>query len=92
MGKGTLLQRNPSVVIRNDFNDFAVLFNPLDGKAFGLNPVGEVIWKLLETEHTVESLISQVSECCEDIPGHIEQDVLEFLEQLERNGLVGRSS
>ena len=39
---------NPLVVLREEFDDWAVLFDPDTGNAFGLSPVGVFVWKLLD--------------------------------------------
>ena len=39
---------NPLVVLREEFDDWAILFDPDTGNAFGLNPTGVYLWKLLD--------------------------------------------
>jgi hypothetical protein len=39
---------NPLIVLREEFDDWAILFDPDTGNAFGLNPTGVFIWKLLD--------------------------------------------
>ena len=36
---------NPLIVLREEFDDWAILFDPDSGDAFGLNPIGVHIWK-----------------------------------------------
>ena len=43
-----LLLANPVAVLREEFEDAAVLFDPDTGEGYGLNPVGVFIWKLLD--------------------------------------------
>jgi len=47
---------NPLVVLREEFDDWAVLFDPDSGNAFGLNPLGVFIWKLLDGHRTIEDI------------------------------------
>ncbi len=41
---------NPYVQLREEFDDWAILFNPDTGRGFGLNPTGVRVWKLLDGE------------------------------------------
>jgi len=47
------------VVLREEFDDWAVLFNPETADAVGINPVGVAIWKLLDGRHSLEEIVSQ---------------------------------
>ena len=38
---------NPSIVFREEFDDWALLFDPDTGESYGVNPVGAFIWKEL---------------------------------------------
>lgn len=39
---------NPLIVLHEEFDDWAILFDPDRGNAFGLNPTGIFVWKLLD--------------------------------------------
>ncbi|RPJ51839.1 MAG: SynChlorMet cassette protein ScmD, partial [Acidobacteria bacterium] len=39
---------NPTVVLREEFDDWAVLFNPDTAAAVGTNPVGVAVWKRMD--------------------------------------------
>ena len=39
---------NPVCVLREEFDDWAVLFNPDTADAVGINPVGVAVWKLMD--------------------------------------------
>jgi hypothetical protein len=38
---------NPLIVLHEEFDDWAILLDPDRGNAFGLNPTGIFVWKLL---------------------------------------------
>ena len=84
------LKANPAVVIRDDFDDFAILFDPDSGKAFGLNPVGEVIWKLMKNEITTDNIIKKLNDQCCNVSDDVESEIKEFINNLLKNGLVGK--
>lgn len=80
---------NPLVVLREEFDDWAVLFDPDTGKAFGLNPVGVFIWKRLDRRHTIENILKELRQNCEDLPQEAEVHLKDFIQSLVEQGLAG---
>jgi SynChlorMet cassette protein ScmD len=81
---------NPMVVFREEFDDWAVLFDPDANETFGLDPISAFIWKKMDGKHSLEEILNQLKEACEDgipedAPAHIE----EFITDLKNRGLVG---
>jgi SynChlorMet cassette protein ScmD len=80
---------NPMIVLREEFDDWAILFDPDSGDAFGLNPIGVHIWKRLDGNHSVNDILKDLQEGFEDVPYEAEGDLQEFIEDLVQQGLVG---
>ena len=80
---------NPLIVLREEFDDWAILFDPDTGDAFGLNPIGVHIWKQLDGNHSVNDILQDLQEGFEDVPDEVEGDLQEFIEDLVLRGLVG---
>ncbi|MGQ9688678.1 MAG: SynChlorMet cassette protein ScmD [Desulfobaccales bacterium] len=80
---------NPLVVLREEFDDWAILFDPDTGHAFGLNPTGVFVWQRLDGKHTVQDIVSELQQSCQDVPGEAGAHVQEFIDQLLKNGLAG---
>lgn len=80
---------NPLVVLREEFDDWAILFDPDSGDAFGLNPIGVHIWKRLDGNHAVKDILRDLQEGYEDVPDEAEGDLQEFIEDLVQLGLAG---
>jgi SynChlorMet cassette protein ScmD len=80
---------NPLIVLREEFDDWAVLFDPDSGDAFGLNPIGVHIWKRLDGNHAVKDILRDLRERYEDVPGEAAGDLQEFIEDLVQRGLAG---
>jgi SynChlorMet cassette protein ScmD len=80
---------NPLLVLREEFDDWAILFDPDTGDGFGLNPVSVFIWKRLDGKHTVKDILRELLEECEDAPENAEQEINEFIEELKEKGYVG---
>jgi SynChlorMet cassette protein ScmD len=80
---------NPIIVLREEFDDWAILFDPDTGNAFGLNPTGVFIWKLLDGRHSPEEILKAIRENAEDVPEEAGQEICDFIVALESQGLVG---
>ncbi len=80
---------NPDLVFREEFDDWAVLFDPDTGDGFGMNPVSVFIWKCLNGKNTVADIKKQVLTECEDAPDDAETHIHEFLEELVKRGFAG---
>lgn len=83
---------NPLIVFREDFDDWAILFDPDSGDALGLNPVGVFVWKRLDGKHTVKDILLELRDNCEDAPAEAENDVTDFINDLVKHGLAGYES
>lgn len=80
---------NPSVVLREEFDDWAILFDPDTGNAFGLNPVAVFIWKRLDGFHTMASILSELQENAEGVPEEAENHLRDFIQHLVKQGFAG---
>ena len=80
---------NPLVVLREEFDDWAILFDPETGKGFGLNPVSVFVWKHLDGKHTAADILAELRESCENVPEEGEEQVKKFIESLLKEGLAG---
>ena len=89
MSQGNNPIANQLIVLREEFDDWAILFDPDTGDAFGLNPIGVHIWKRLDGNHSVKDILKDLYEGYEDVPEEVEGDVQEFIEDLVQRGLVG---
>jgi len=80
---------NPLIVLREEFDDWAILFDPDTGNAFGLNPTGVFIWKLLDGKHDADAIVGRLREEAEDVPADAAEHTRQFIAALEQQGLVG---
>ena len=79
---------NPFVILREEFDDWAILFNPDTVSGFGLNPIGVYLWKLFDGEHTIDMLLKVVQSHAENVPEEAEGHIGEFVDTLAREGLL----
>ena len=82
--------RNPYVVLREEFDDWAVLFNPnatqgFDG--FGLNPTGVYLWKLLDGERTLNELGEKLRDRAKNVTERVTDHIRALLTHWSWKGL-----
>jgi SynChlorMet cassette protein ScmD len=80
---------NPIVVLREEFDDWAVLFNPETAYALGTNPVGIAVWKLLDGRRSIEEIVAKIKNSFEDSPDATSKEIAAFVDTLAENGFVG---
>jgi hypothetical protein len=80
---------NPVVVLRKEFDDWAVLFNPDTAEAVGINPVGVAIWEMLSRQDDRDSILAGISRTFAEVPATLAADVDSFITELAGHGFVG---
>ena len=80
---------NPIVVLREEFDDWAVLFNPDTAEAVGINPIGVAIWKLMDGEQKLEEIVTEIKDRFVDVPETALEEVTTFVGNLAESGFVG---
>ncbi len=80
---------NPLVVLREEFDDYAILFNPDTADAVGLNPVGVAVWKLLDGKHSLQDVIQGIQKEFSDIPDTAPEEIQKFIDNLAEHAFVG---
>ncbi len=80
---------NPWVVPREEFDDWAILFDPDTGRGFGLNPTGVLVWKLLDGEHDLNVLVNEIRQRADDVPDDAADHIVSFVDVLVAQGLAG---
>lgn len=79
---------NPLIVLREEFDDWAVLFDPDTGEAHGIDPTGVYIWKQLDGKHSVTDIVKGLQENFDEVPENAAKEVHEFLNDLQERGYI----
>ena len=80
---------NPVVVLREEFEDWAILFNPDTADAVGINPVGVIVWKLINGKKELTEIIEKAIKQCSGVSKTVNDEITEFIEKLIEYGFVG---
>jgi SynChlorMet cassette protein ScmD len=89
MADNTKVMANPEIILREEFDDWAILFDPDTGNAFGLNPIGVLIWKRLDGRSELEAIVREIRGAADPVPPDVEDHVRAFIENAVRLGLAG---
>jgi SynChlorMet cassette protein ScmD len=76
------------VVFRKEFDDWAVLFNPDTADAVGINPVGVVVWKLLDGQNSLQKIVSEIEGRFASVSDAVIQHITSFVDDLAERGFV----
>ena len=77
------------VVLREEFDDWAVLFNPDTAEAVGINPVGVEVWKLMDGAKNLDAIVAEVKESFDGVPESVFEEINAFVIDLEERGFIG---
>ena len=83
------VRQSPDAVARElSPSEGGVLLHLTTAQYHGLNPVGLLIWELLDGERTVSDVVEAVRARVEEAPPDLEREVLSFLNDVHERGLV----
>ncbi|MGO8878149.1 MAG: PqqD family peptide modification chaperone [Desulfomonilaceae bacterium] len=82
----------PQIRLREESDNWVILFDPDTGSSRVLNPIGVFIWRILDGTHAVSDIVEQVREYYANAPQEVEQQVTEFIEVLKKKGFVETNS
>jgi len=79
---------NTSLVLREEYDDYAILFNPDTAEVYGLNPISVTIYKHLDGKNSLDDIMSILRNTYINIPDSADQIVKEYLDKLLERGLA----
>ena len=88
MEKIDKLIANPLLVFREEFDDWAILFDPDTGDALGINPMGVFVWKRLDSYHAIQDIQKEVRDLYDNVPNEANDQIKEFIQELIKKKFV----
>ncbi len=79
---------NPNLVLREESDDCALLFDPDNGRVHVLNPTAVAVWKLLDGQRSLREVTAMLAEEFDDMGPEAEAQVLTLLRSLADLGAV----
>ena len=83
-----LYRQRPDMVLREELDEWALLFNPDTGDVVGVNRMGVTIWRMLEEPSTLPAILRALRDLCEEFPREAETEVADYLKDLSERGFV----
>lgn len=80
---------NPMIVVREELDDWALLFDPDTNDIFTIDPVSVFIWKRLDGRHSKEDILKELEDNCEGVPDDAQRHIDNFIADLVKRGLAG---
>ena len=80
---------NAVVVLREEFDDWAILFDADTACAVGTNPVGVAVWKRMDGKRSLEDIVSDIKNSFKDTPDAAFKEIDAFVNTLAKNGFAG---
>lgn len=80
---------NPSLVLREEFDDWAVLFDPDQNTGVGLSPVAVFVFKRLDGTRSKQDILSEIRANFRDVPQEADEHVAQFLDDVVERGFAG---
>lgn len=74
--------------LREESDNWVILFDPDTGSGRVLNPVGVFVWNLLDGRHSVQEIVGRIREHYNSVPEEVDAQVTQFIEILEKKGFV----
>ncbi len=88
MSEANVPLANPRIILREEFDDWAVLFDPESGEAHGLDPVGVFYWKRLDGKRSRGQIVQELRKECEDVPEEAPEHLDAFIDKLVKKGFA----
>ena len=82
--------RNPDVVLREEDEDGALLFNPDTNQIKVINVTALFIWQLCDGTQNLPGLVAALQDAFDDVPqDEVAGQVKAFIEEMTAGGFVG---
>jgi len=83
-----MFQANPRLVLREEFDNAAFLFDPGTGETIGLNAVSTLIFKCLDGRHSLKDILEKIETQFANVPEDTESQVKGFIQDLTGRGMA----
>jgi SynChlorMet cassette protein ScmD len=80
---------NPIIVLREEFDNYGLLFDPDTGGVLVINPIGVSIWKLMDGKRDIDGIVREIGNLYEDVSAEAPKEIEAFIIDLANRGFVG---
>jgi len=81
---------NPDVVLREEDEDGALIYNPDTDQIKVINPTGLFIWQQCDGSKDLTGIISAMQESYDEVPeDEVSEQVEKFIDDMVKTGFIG---
>jgi hypothetical protein len=81
---------NPDVVLREEDEDGALIYNPDTDQIKVINPTGLFIWQQCDGSKNLTGIVSAMQESYDEVPGdEVSEQVEKFIDDMVKTGFIG---
>ena len=80
---------SPNLVLREEADDWGILFDPDTGNNVVLNPMAISMFKLMRKGRNAEEITAAVRSEYDEVPETLDADITELVESLAEGGFIG---
>jgi hypothetical protein len=81
---------NPDVVLREEDEDGALIFNPDTNQIKVINPTGLFIWQQCDGSKDLSGIVSAMKESYDEVPeDEVSEQVEKFIDDMVKTGFIG---
>jgi len=84
----TCPKSNPDIIIRQEVDEWGLLFNLETSRTLGLNPTGVFIWNMLDGNTSVKTIIEEAKKRFSSVPDTLDEQIINCLKILENKKLI----
>ncbi|CAK0781350.1 pyrroloquinoline quinone biosynthesis protein D [Gammaproteobacteria bacterium] len=80
---------NPIVVLREESDEWAILFNPDTADAVVINPVGVAVWKMMDGQRRFKDIVLEIKTRFANASEAAFEEIVAFVDKLVERNYVG---
>ncbi len=80
---------SPNVVLREESDDWGILFDADTGKSVALNPIAVSMFKAMRKTQDVVVMEKVIRDEYEEVPDTLNTDISKFVDSLAKDGFIG---
>ena len=79
----------PNVVLREEADEWGILFDPDTGASVALNPIAVTMFKAMQKSQSVDKVEKAVRDEFDEVPETLKDDIADLVEALAKDGFIG---
>jgi SynChlorMet cassette protein ScmD len=87
-----IIGKDPRVVLREELDQWGILFNPDTSEVVSINAMGIDIWKLIDGTCRMQYIFDTIQTQYDQVPSEAQEQVNDFINELIKRGFIKKLS